>query len=258
MAIAVRASSPGGMGSTIDSFTRARWENPPHQLTPRPLPVTSTGSPGRNRALVLDAHAAREVDAGHHRPLADDLPPTGERQPVLVVQRAVGDVDGHLAGRKCRLLERRPLDHRAPVRLLGDQSREGVCHGARHHRAGRDETPAGLRKMLPSQRPPRRRLASVGGHSALARRSQGNAQGGVGVVGRGGAWAVACRAVADLCWSASRRRPRLRPRVGGAGDHAASQAACAGSRSGATQSRSLSTSREGASGLPSNVSRRPG
>ncbi len=33
-------------------------------------------------------------------------------------------------------------------------------------------------------------------------------------MGRGGAWAVACRAVAGLPWSASRFRPRFRSRVG--------------------------------------------
>src|SRR6185369_3275913 len=39
-------------------------------------------------------------------------------------------VDGDVAGRQRRLLERGALDRRAPVRLLGHQSRERVSHGA--------------------------------------------------------------------------------------------------------------------------------
>ena len=199
MAIEVRASSPCGMGSTIDSFTRARWENPPHQLTPSPLPVTSTGSPGRNRALVLDAHAAREVDAGHHRPLADDLPPTGERQPVLVVERAVGDVDGDLARRQRRLLER--------VRLT--TVRPSACSATRavnvSAMARGTIAPAGTKLQSDSGKCCPLTLAggalpSGGAHVGAGPRSQGERRGRRwGRWWRGEAWAVACGAVADHC-----------------------------------------------------------
>src|SRR5690349_9955179 len=58
-------------------------------------------------------------------------------------------------------------------------------------------------------------LSESGPSAAGLAFARGATQGGVGVVGRGGAWAVACRAVADLSWSVGRLRPRLRSRVGG-------------------------------------------
>ena len=135
------------------------------------------------------ADAAGEVDAGDHRPLADDLAATGEREPVLVVERAVRDVDGDVAGRQRRLLERGALDRRAPVRLLGHQSRERVSHGAGTMAPGGTKLQSEGRKCCSLTLAGTPNASRTEGLLALACRSQGErdraALGSWGVAERG-------------------------------------------------------------------------
>ena len=93
-------------------------------------------------------------------------------------------------GGQRRLVERRALDHRAPVRLLGDQSRERVSHGGGpSRRPGRNSSRSSGKCCALTHG--WRAGSSLGGRAlaTLARRSQERtgraASGSWGVAGRG-------------------------------------------------------------------------
>jgi len=70
-------------------------------------------------------NAAGAVDAGHHRPGAHDRALVGDREPVLVVERRVGDADQHVAVGKLAFIDR--LDARAEAGV-GLFEKQGVEH----------------------------------------------------------------------------------------------------------------------------------
>ena len=59
--IASRRSRPAGSGTTQSAGTRTTWAKPPSCVSPSPMPLTSTGSPG------CEARVGRRLDAARRR-----------------------------------------------------------------------------------------------------------------------------------------------------------------------------------------------
>lgn len=76
--------------------------------------------------VVAGFDDAGDVDAGHHRKLADNRPLAGDRQAVLVVKRRVRDSHGNVAFRQLTIVD---VLHRRTVTgliLLDQNSLEHV------------------------------------------------------------------------------------------------------------------------------------
>ena len=101
---------PAGIGITLSAVTRATSAYPPSKVSDRPLPVTSTASPGLIARIVGRFHDAREIDAADEWIAAQDSAGTGGRERVLVVDVGELHVDDDFAGRQrieCQVFESR-------------------------------------------------------------------------------------------------------------------------------------------------------